>query len=50
MKSYYKYATFAALGLLAAAPAFAQNGSPKVSVDNSPVPFAGQQPIDDRVM
>lgn len=38
----------AALGVLGAAPAFAQDGAVKVSVDNAPVPFTGQQPINDR--
>lgn len=41
-------AALAAIGLLAAVPAFAQGGSPRVTVDNAPVPFTGQQPIDDQ--
>lgn len=41
-------AALAAVGLLAAVPAFAQGGSPRVTVDNAPVPFAGQQPVDDQ--
>lgn len=39
---------FVALGVLGTVPAFAQDGAVKVSVDNAPVPFTGQQPINDR--
>lgn len=38
----------AALGVLGTAPVFAQDGTVKVSVDNAPVQFTGQQPINDR--
>lgn len=41
-------AAFAALGLLAAVPAFAQGSAPRVTVDNAPVPFTGQQPVDNQ--
>lgn len=41
-------AALVAVGLLASVPAFAQSGSPRVTVDNAPVPFTGQQPVDDQ--
>lgn len=44
----FRSAALAVLSLLAAVPAFAQGGSPRVTVDNAPVPFTGQQPVDDQ--
>lgn len=48
MKTNYTLNLFAALGVFISAPVLAQDGSVKVSVDNTPVPFTGQQPINDK--